>query len=773
LEKTLVIVESPAKAKSIGKFLGSKYSVKASMGHIRDLPKSQFGVDPDKGFEPKYIAIRGKGDIIKELRTAVKKADRVLLASDPDREGEAIAWHLQHLLGLDPGQKCRIEFNEITKNAVLSAVKNPRPIDDNRVNAQQARRILDRLVGYNLSPLLWKKVKKGLSAGRVQSVAVRLICDREEEIDSFIQEEYWTLTALLAKGKESFEARLHRIGGQKAEIPSEARVNEIQEDLKGKSFVVAKVARREKLRQPPAPFITSSLQQEAYRKLNFAARKTMSVAQQLYEGIDLGKEGPSGLITYIRTDSTRVSDTARQEAADFISKRYGKEYVGSGVRPAAATKGKIQDAHEAVRPTSVDREPESVKTFLTSDQYRLYRLVWDRFMASQMSPAVIDTTSVDIKAGNYTFRVTGSIIKFNGYMRVYTEAREEGTEEEDNRTLPQLAEGDRLDRKALVPKQHFTQPPPRYSDATLIKALEEKGIGRPSTYAPIVETIQKRGYVVKEKKQFYPTELGIVVVNLLKEYFKDIIDVEFTAAMEDKLDNIEEGDTQWVGVLKDFYVPFREILTRAEKEIGHVDLADEVTDELCENCSRNLVIKMGRYGKFLACPGFPECRYTRPLLEPTGVKCPQCAGELVLRRSKKGRTFYGCSSYPDCQFTVWDRPSQEKCPECGGMMVIKKNRGKETLKCSSPDCGIQDKKDGEEKETARKAPASAAGKTGTGTKKTASKAAAGKGGADSKKTASKAAGKGGAVKKTKKVTGSSGGEGPAQKKTGKIASGRG
>ncbi|MCL5058064.1 MAG: type I DNA topoisomerase [Actinobacteria bacterium] len=771
MEKTLVIVESPAKAKSIGKFLGSKYFVKASMGHIRDLPKSQFGVDPDKGFEPKYIAIRGKGDIIKELRTAVKKAGRVLLASDPDREGEAIAWHLQHLLGLDPGQKCRIEFNEITKNAVLSAVKNPRPIDGNRVNAQQARRILDRLVGYNLSPLLWKKVKKGLSAGRVQSVAVRLICDREEEIDSFIQEEYWTLTAMLARGKEAFEARLHRIGDRKADIPSEARVNEIQDDLKGKSFVVARVVRKEKLRQPPAPFITSSLQQEAYRKLNFAARKTMSVAQQLYEGIDLGKDGPSGLITYIRTDSTRVSDTARQEAADFISRRYGKEYLGSGVRPSAAPKGKIQDAHEAVRPTSVDKEPELVKAFLTNDQYRLYRLVWDRFMASQMSPAVIDTTSVDIKAGDYTFRATGSIIKFNGYMRVYTEARDEGPEEEDNRTLPQLAGGDRLEKKALVPKQHFTQPPPRYSDATLIKALEEKGIGRPSTYAPIVETIQKRGYVVKEKKQFYPTELGMVVVNLLKEYFRDIIDVEFTAAMEDKLDNIEEGDIEWVGVLREFYLPFREILTRAEKEIGHVDLADEVTDELCENCSRNLVIKMGRYGKFLACPGFPECRYTRPLLEPTGVKCPQCSGELVLRRSKKGRTFYGCSSYPDCQFTVWDRPSQEKCPDCGGMMVYKKYKGKETLKCSNPDCGTQDKK-ADTVEKVRKVPAREAGKAGADSKKAPSRAA-GKAGADPKKAPSKAAGKAGAAKKTKKVTGSAGGEGPGQKKNGsRIASGR-
>ncbi len=684
--KTLVIVESPAKAKSIGKFLGKKYFVKASMGHLRDLPKSQFGVDPDRGFEPKYIPIRGKGEIIKDLRAAVKKADHVLLASDPDREGEAIAWHLLHLLDLDPGGKCRIEFNEITKNAIQAAVKNPRPIDYNRVFAQQARRILDRLVGYNLSPLLWKKVKKGLSAGRVQSVAVRLITDREEEIRAFVPEEYWTLTARLARpGGETFEARLYRIGENKADLPSEEKVKEILGDLKGKDYRVARVARREKLRQPPAPFITSSLQQEAYRRLNFTAKKTMMVAQQLYEGIDLGKEGPSGLVTYIRTDSTRVSDTARQEAVQFIAGRYGREYA-AGKFKQAASKGRIQDAHEAIRPTSVAREPDAIRDFLSGDQYKLYRLIWERFVASQMSPAVIDTTTVEIKAGLYTFRAAGSTVRFPGFMKVYTESRDEGQEEEENRVLPELSEGDRLEKKSLVPKQHFTQPPPRYTDATLVKALEEKGIGRPSTYAPIVETIQKRGYVVKEKKQFYPTELGTVVVNLLKEYFRDIIDVEFTASMEEKLDEVEEGEAGWTGVLRDFYGPFRETLAKAEKEIGHVEVAQEVTDELCENCSRNLVVKMGRYGKFLACPGFPQCRYTRPLLEPTGVNCPECSGELVLRRTKKGRPFYGCSRYPDCEFTVWDRPTPEKCRFCGGLTVYRKNRGKEEVRCASPRC---------------------------------------------------------------------------------------
>ncbi|MEW6065271.1 DNA topoisomerase I [Desulforamulus profundi] len=686
MSKTLVIVESPAKAKSIGKYLGRNYTVKASMGHVRDLPKSQFGVDVENDFSPKYIAIRGKGDIIKELRTAVKKADRVLLASDPDREGEAIAWHLTKLLDINEDSHCRIEFNEITPKAIEQAVKHPRPIDLDRVHAQQARRILDRLVGYNLSPLLWRKVKKGLSAGRVQSVAVRLICDREEEIQAFTPEEYWSLTAKLVKsGKSPFEAKLHKYQNKKIEILNQETMDKILADLKGVSYVVASVTRKEKLRHPAAPFTTSSLQQEASRKLNFTSRKTMVVAQQLYEGLDLGKEGPVGLVTYIRTDSTRVSETAVEEARKFILERFGPAYLPKQPRQVAS-KGKVQDAHEAIRPTSVNRDPESIKEFLTNDQYKLYKLIWSRFVASQMAPAVIDTTSMDIAAGDYIFRASGSIVKFPGFMQVYIEGNDDGTKEEE-KLLPELAEGDKVQAKSLTPKQHFTQPPPRYTDATLVKVLEEKGIGRPSTYAPIVETIQKRGYVVRENKQFYPTELGMIVVDLLKHHFPEIINIEFTADMEEKLDQIAEGEQWWAGVLKEFYEPFSKTLEAAEEKIGKVEVADEVTEEVCEQCGRNMVIKLGRYGKFLACPGFPECRNTRPLLEPTGVNCPRCEGEMVLRRSKKGRKFYGCSRYPECEFVTWDTPTQEKCPQCGEMMVEKMNRSREKLlQCVNEHC---------------------------------------------------------------------------------------
>lgn len=685
--KTLVIVESPAKAKSLGKFLGNKYTVKASMGHIRDLPKSQFGVDVEKGFKPKYITIRGKGDIIKELKAATKKADKVLLASDPDREGEAIAWHLANVLNINEQDPCRIAFNEITKQAVQQAVKHPRPVDRHKVDAQQARRVLDRLVGYNLSPLLWRKVKKGLSAGRVQSVAMRLICDREEEIQAFEPEEYWSLTAKLVKGKTgSFEAKLHKIDGEKAHLPNETLVNEIRKHLQNESFEVAKVTRREKKRQPAPPFITSSMQQEAYRKLNFTARKTMMVAQQLYEGLDLGKEGPVGLVTYIRTDSTRVSEIAEQEAAAFITSSFGTEYLPSEKR-RVVPKGRAQDAHEAIRPTSVQREPDSIKQFLTHEQYRLYKLIWERFIASQMSPAIIDTTSVDVRAGRYMFRAAGSIIKFPGFMQVYIEGRDDEDGSSEEKTLPVLKEGDKLKLLTMVPNQHFTQPPPRFTDATLIKILEEKGIGRPSTYAPIVDTILKRGYVIREKKNFYPTELGLVVVDLLKKYFYNIIDVEFTAEMEQKLDDVEEGDVDWVHILEDFYLPFQESLEVADQEIEQIQLEDEVTDEICELCGRNMVVKMGRYGKFLACPGFPECRNAKPLLEPTGVACPNCQGELVLRRSKKGRKFFGCSNYPECNFVVWDRPTNQKCPQCNSMMVLKENKKGKLYQCTNKECG--------------------------------------------------------------------------------------
>jgi len=686
LGKTLVIVESPAKAKSLTKFLGKKYTVKASMGHVRDLPKSQFGVDTDNGFKPKYITIRGKGEIIKELKAAVKKADKVLLASDPDREGEAIAWHLSNALDIDENGPCRIEFNEITKQAVQEAVKHPRSIDRSRVYAQQARRILDRLVGYNLSPLLWRKIKKGLSAGRVQSVAVKLIYDREEEIRRFVPQEYWTLTAKLAKGRKSFEAKLHKIDGQKAEIPDQSRVEQITKDLDQAGYVVAKVVKKERKRNPAAPFTTSSLQQEAYRKLNFTARKTMMVAQQLYEGLDLGKEGPVGLVTYIRTDSTRVSPTAREEAQAYIGEKFGEDYLPKEKYKEKNKKGKIQDAHEAIRPTSVYREPDALKQYLSRDQLKLYRLIWERFVSSQMSAAVIDTTSVDITAAKYTFRATGSVVRFPGFMRVYTEDDDKPKDEGDNKSLPELLEGDELKLLSLVPEQHFTQPPPRYTDATLVKTLEEKGIGRPSTYAPIVDTILKRGYVVRENKKFFPTELGALVVELLQEYFPDILDVEFTAEMEENLDSVEEGELDWVKVLEQFYDPFRESLEKAEEEIGKVEIADEVTDEKCEKCGRNLVIKMGRYGKFLACPGFPECRFTKPLLEPTGVDCPECEGELVVRRSKKGRKFYGCSNYPECEFVTWDEPTERRCPECGSMMVKKTKRGQETYHCINKDC---------------------------------------------------------------------------------------
>lgn len=687
MSKYLVIVESPAKAKTIGKFLGKNYTVKASMGHVRDLPRSQFGVDVENHFVPKYITIRGKGELIKELKTAAKKATKILLAPDPDREGEAIAWHLQNILGIDEKAACRVEFNEITKGAVQGSMKSPRVIDWPRVDAQQARRILDRLVGYNLSPLLWRKVKKGLSAGRVQSVAVRLICDREEEIKAFIPEEYWSLTANLKKNKEkkNIEAKLALYKNKKIEISSEEQMQGVLKQLKGVSYTVQDIKKKEKKRQPAPPFTTSTMQQEASRKLNFSARKTMQVAQQLYEGLDIGPEGTVGLVSYIRTDSTRISETAQQEAAEYIGTVFGDAYKPAQPKQYA-NKGKAQNAHEAVRPTSVLREPDKIKKFLTRDQYKLYKLVWERFLASQMSPAVMDTTTVEIQAGDYLFRATGSVVKFPGFMKIYTEGKDDG-EKDEERSIPEVEIGTVLELKELLPKQHFTQPPARYNDATLIKALEENGIGRPSTYAPTVETIQKRGYVTKEEKQFYPTELGIVVVDLLKEHFPDIIDIQFTAALEEKLDEIEEGEENWVSVLEDFYGPFKETLDEADKNIGVVEIEDQISDEVCEHCGRNLVYKMGRYGKFLACPGFPDCRFTKPIVEEVGVPCPECGGTIVLKRSKKGRKFYGCSNYPECNYVSWDMPTDKKCPQCESIL-LKKNAGNKgtVLRCSNQQC---------------------------------------------------------------------------------------
>ncbi|WP_438446885.1 type I DNA topoisomerase [Gorillibacterium sp. sgz5001074] len=682
---SLVIVESPAKAKTIGKYLGSKFIVKASMGHIRDLPKSQIGVEVENNFEPKYITIRGKGDVLKELKDARKKVKKVYLAADPDREGEAIAWHLAHYLDLDDTDSCRVVFNEITKQAVKDAFKTPRPINKDLVNAQQARRILDRLVGYKISPLLWKKVKKGLSAGRVQSVAVKLINDRENEIKAFVPEEYWTITAQLTAGTSPLEAKFHSVGGEKKELHNEAEVQEILASIQKADFTVLDVKEKERTRNPSAPFITSTMQQEAARKLNFRAAKTMSVAQQLYEGIDLGKEGTVGLITYMRTDSTRISPVAQEEAKEFILGKFGESYYPETPRVYTKKAANAQDAHEAIRPSSVMRTPEDVKEYLSRDQLRLYKLVWERFVASQMASAVMDTMTVDIQAANTVFRANGSKVKFPGFMKVYVESNDDGTTEEE-KFLPPLSKGDALTKNAIEPKQHFTQPPPRYTEARLVRALEEMGIGRPSTYAPILETIQKRGYVALEEKKFIPTELGELVIELMEEFFPEILDVDFTAHMEEELDHVEEGKEDWVKVLNGFYQSFEKRLEVAEEEMKEVEIQDEVSDEVCEKCGRHMVYKMGRFGKFLACSGFPDCRNTKPIVKGTGVVCPTCkVGHVVERRSKKGRVFFGCDKYPDCDFVSWDRPVGRDCPDCGELLITKTNRSGTVIQCSKCD----------------------------------------------------------------------------------------
>ncbi|MCD1257831.1 type I DNA topoisomerase [Paenibacillus athensensis] len=682
---SLVIVESPAKAKTIGKYLGSKYIVKASMGHIRDLPKSQIGVEVERNFEPKYITIRGKGSVLKELKDASKKVKKIYLAADPDREGEAIAWHLAHYLDLGEEEACRVVFNEITKDAVKDAFKTPRRINQDLVNAQQARRILDRLVGYKISPLLWKKVKKGLSAGRVQSVAVKLVMDRENEIKAFEPEEYWSITVLLEASKGVFEAKYYSIRGEKKELHSEADVQEVLAAMGSGAFVVQEVKEKERHRNPSPPFITSSLQQEAARKLNFRASKTMSVAQQLYEGIDLGKEGTVGLITYMRTDSTRISPVAQEEAKEFIIGKYGTAYYPETPRQYTKKGANAQDAHEGIRPTSVLREPDQVKEFLSRDQFRLYKLVWERFVSSQMSSAVLDTMTVDMAAGETIFRAAGSKMKFPGFMKVYVEGNDDGTTEEE-KLLPPLAHGDRLNQTSIEPKQHFTQPPPRYTEARLVRVLEEMGIGRPSTYAPTLETIQKRGYVAIEEKKFVPTELGELVIQLMNEFFPEILDVEFTAHMEEELDFVEEGKEDWVKVLDSFYTSFEKRLEFAEEEMKEVEIQDEVSDELCEKCGKPLVYKMGRFGKFLACSGFPDCRNTKPIVKDIGVTCPTCkTGKIVERRSKKGRVFYGCDRYPECEFVSWDKPVEKPCPKCHSMLIEKRTKNGANLQCIACD----------------------------------------------------------------------------------------
>ncbi len=670
----LVIVESPAKAKTIKKYLGKKYEVLASMGHVRDLPKSQIGIDIDQEFEPKYITIRGKGDVLKTLKDAAKKSKKVFLAADPDREGEAIAWHLAQYLKLELDAPLRVVFNEITKQAIVESFKEPREINMDLVHAQQTRRILDRLVGYQISPLLWKKVKKGLSAGRVQSVTVKLIIDREHEIKAFVPEEYWSITALLGEGKDQFQAQFYGIGAEKVELNNRAEVDQVLHTIQAGEFIVQKVVKKERKRNPAPAFTTSSLQQEAARKLNFRAAKTMRIAQQLYEGVELGKEGNMGLITYMRTDSTRISPTAIEEAKEYIMNEFGASYYPDEAR-IFGNKSSAQDAHEAVRPTSIYREPERLKGHLSRDQYRLYKLIWDRFLASQMASAIMDTVSVDLKINDVIFRATGSTIKFAGFMKIYIEGTDDGQKEEAG-ILPPLVEGSKVPHSKMEEKQHFTQPPPRYTEARLVKTLEELGIGRPSTYAPTLETIQKRGYVTLEDKRFFPTDLGEIVIHLMDQYFPEIINTTFTAEMENNLDQIEEGDQHWREILKDFYTGFEVRLKVAEQEMEKIEIADELSDEVCEKCGSPMVFKMGRYGKFLACSGFPDCRNTKPIIKELDIACPSCKeGKLVERKSKnRKRTFYGCNRFPECDYVMWDKPLERPCPSCGNILIEKRNK---------------------------------------------------------------------------------------------------
>ncbi|UXR72456.1 MULTISPECIES: type I DNA topoisomerase [unclassified Staphylococcus] len=682
MAENLVIVESPAKAKTIEKYLGKKYKVIASMGHVRDLPRSQMGVDVEDNYEPKYITIRGKGPVVKELKRHAKKAKKVFLASDPDREGEAIAWHLANILDLEDQTDNRVVFNEITKDAVKASFKNPRGIEMELVDAQQARRILDRLVGYNISPVLWKKVKKGLSAGRVQSVALRLVIDRENEIRNFKPEEYWTIEGAFRYQKSKFTAKFLHYKGKPFKLTNKDDVKLITDALDGDRFEVTKVTKKERTRKPANPFTTSTLQQEAARKLNFKARKTMMIAQQLYEGIDLKRGGTVGLITYMRTDSARISKDAQAEAKSYIEKQYGKEYISKTVN-----KGKQgdQDAHEAIRPTSTLRTPDEVKNYLTRDQFRLYKLIWERFVASQMAAAILDTVAVDIEQGDIKFRANGQTIKFKGFMTLYVEADDDAKKEKENR-LPKLEEGNEVIATNIEPAQHFTQPPPRYTEARLVKTLEELKIGRPSTYAPTIDTIQKRNYVKSESKRFVPTELGEIVHEQVKEYFPEIIDVDFTVNMETLLDRIADGEIAWRKVVGDFYNSFKQDVARAESEMEKIEIKDEPAGEDCEVCGHPMVIKMGRYGKFMACSNFPDCRNTKAIVKPIGVKCPTCKeGDVVERKSKKNRIFYGCSNYPECDFVSWDKPIGRDCPKCNHYLAEHKKGRTTQVVCSNCD----------------------------------------------------------------------------------------
>ena len=681
-KKNLVIVESPSKAKTIGKFLGGRYKVIASVGHVRDLPKSKLGIDIENDFDPQYISIRGKGEIIKELKKEAKSASKVYLATDPDREGEAISWHLAFLLGIDHNTPCRIVFNEITEKAIKDAIKNPRPIDESLVDAQQARRVLDRLVGYQISPLLWRKVRRGLSAGRVQSAALKIICDRENEIKNFKPKEFWTIEAEFEKDRK-FTAKLVEYKDKKLEIENKEQTDSILKELKQGEYTVGNIEEKDRSRKAAAPFTTSSLQQDAANKLNFSARKTMMVAQQLYEGIEIKGQGIIGLVSYIRTDSVRISEEAKQASKEYIINSMGSEYYSNNIY--TNKKKDVQDAHEAIRPSHIDLEPDAIKDSVTKDQYNLYKLIWTRFVASQMSPAKFKAVNAAVMNGDYKFKATGSKLIFDGFLKVYSQSKDG----EENKLLPHLEKGEKLQPSDIKGEQNFTQPPARFTEASLVKDLEDKDIGRPSTYAPIVATLMDRNYITKEKKSLIPTELGFIVTDVMQQYFKEIVDTGFTAQMEEELDDIEVKKIPWKSVIKDFYGTFEKELEIAEKEIKKVEFEVELTGEVCEKCGRPMAIKHGRFGAFAACTGYPECKNTKPLVETIDVKCPKCGRDIVARRSKKGRVFYGCSGYPDCTQSYWNKPVNKKCPKCGALLVEKKTKNGKYA-CSNSECDYKE-----------------------------------------------------------------------------------
>lgn len=687
VKKNLVIVESPSKAKTIGKFLGSNYKVVASVGHIRDLPKSKLGIDIDNNFEPEYISIRGKGDLIKSLKKEAKNSAKIFLATDPDREGEAISWHLAYLLGIDPQEPCRIVFNEITKPAIKNAVKNPRTIDLKLVDAQQARRVLDRLVGYQISPLLWRKIRRGLSAGRVQSAALKILCDRENKIKEFVPKEYWNITAEFIKkegsGRRKFTAKLTEYKGEKLTVENGAEAQRILEALSKGVYTVKDLEERERSKKPYAPFTTSSLQQEASNKLNFNTKRTMMIAQQLYEGVEVKGHGTLGLVSYIRTDSVRISEEARAAAKDFIISSFGEKYWGNNYY--TNKKKDVQDAHEAIRPSHIELTPDSIKDSLTKEQYNLYKLIWSRFMASQMSASVYNSVSCDIENSGYTFKATGSKLLFDGYLKVYMAADDDSKD----RLLPTLAKGEELPLSDISSEQNFTQPPARFTEASLVKDLEEKNIGRPSTYAPIINTLIERKYVNREKKSLVPTELGFIVTQVMEEYFKEIVDVGFTADLEDRLDDIEVKHIDWHDIIKDFYGPLKEELEYADSKIEKIKIEDELTGEMCELCGRPMAKKHGRFGTFIACTGYPECKNTKKVVEPVGVACPDCGKELIARRSRNGKLFYGCSGYPACTKSYWYKPIDKRCPVCGELLVVKRGRNSK-YSCGNAECSYKE-----------------------------------------------------------------------------------